>query len=93
MTSPSHSSKHLLAYTKRVVMGRHKRILLRKNQLQNEITELKRQLKQHPLGAIILNEKIKQKRIEMRDLNYKKLDRGIDHKKRFVIRREDKIAL
>ena len=64
MTSPSHSSKHLLAYTKTVVMSRHKRILLRKNQLQNEITELKRQLKQHPLGAIILNEKIKQKRIK-----------------------------
>ena len=73
MTSPSHSSKHLLAYTKRVVMGRHKRILLRKNQLQNEITELKRQLKQHPLGAIILNGKIKQKRIEIKNLNAKKL--------------------
>ena len=73
MTSPSHSSKHLLAYTKTVVMSRHKRILLRKNQLRNEITELKRQLKQHPLGAIILNGKIKQKRIEIKTLNAKKL--------------------
>jgi len=73
MTSPSHLSKHLLAYTKRVVMGRHKRILQRKKQLQNEITELKRQFKQHPLGAIILNEKIKQKRIEIKNLNVKKL--------------------
>jgi len=73
MTSPSHSSKHLLAYTKRVIMSRHKRILLRKNQLQKEITELKRQLKQHPLGTIILNEKIKQKRIAIKNLNAKKL--------------------
>ena len=74
MTSPSHSSKHLIAYTKRVIMSRHKRILKMKNQLQKEVTELKRQLKQHPLGAIILNEKIKQKRIEIKTLNAKKLD-------------------
>jgi len=73
MKNPSTSSKHLLAYTKTVVMSRHKRILKRKKQLQNEITELKRQLKQHPLGAIILNEKIKQKRIEIKTLNAKKL--------------------
>jgi len=73
MRNPSQSSKHLLAYTKRVVMSRHKRILKMKNQLQKEVTELKRQLKQHPLGAIILNEKIKQKRIEIKTLNAKKL--------------------
>jgi len=75
MKNPSNSSKHLLAYTKKVVMARHARILKMKNQLQNEITELKRQLKQHPLGAIILNGKIKQKRIEIKTLNAKKLAR------------------
>ena len=76
MKNPSNSSKHLLAYTKKVVVSRHRRILKMKNQLQKEVIELKRQLKQHPLGAIILNEKIKQKRIEIKTLNAKKLIAG-----------------
>ena len=52
-------------------MTRHKRILKRKNQLQKEITELKRHLKLHPLGKIILKARIKQKQIEMKNINSK----------------------
>jgi len=75
----------------RYVMSRHHKKTQKINKLQCEIVELEKQLKQHPLGTIILNAKIKQKRIMMRDLNYKKLKRGIDRKKRFVIRSENKI--
>jgi len=83
----------LVVVVTRYVMSRHHKKTMKINKLQREIVALEKQLKQHPLGTIILNAKIKQKRIEMRDLNYKKLDRGIDRKKRSVIRREDKIAL
>ena len=75
MRNPSQSSKHLHYYSKKVVMTRHKRILKRKNQLKNEITELKRQLKLHPLGKIILKSRIKQKQIEIKNINCKKLIR------------------
>jgi len=75
MKNPSNSSKQLFYYTKRVVMTRHKRILKRKNQLQKEITELKRQLKLHPMGAIILNARIKEKQMEIKNINCKKLIR------------------
>ena len=73
MKNPSHSSKHLYNYSKRVVMTRHKRRLRKKNQLQKEIIELKRHLKLHPLGKIILKARIKQKQIEMKNINCKKL--------------------
>ena len=54
-------------------MTRHKRRLRKKNQLQKEIIELKRHLKLHPLGKIILKARIKQKQIEMKNINSKKL--------------------
>ena len=75
MRNPSQSSKHMLYYTKRVVMTRHKRILKRKNQLQDEIIELKRQLKIHPMGVIVLHARIKEKQIEIKNLNAEKLTR------------------
>ena len=73
MRNPSQSSKHQYYYSKKVVMTRHKRILKRKNQLKNEIIELKRQLKLHPLGKIVLKARIKEKQIEIKNINCKKL--------------------
>ena len=68
MKNPSHSSEHMYNYTKRVVMTRHKRMIKRKNQLQKEIIELKRHLKLHPLGVIMLNACIKKKQIEIKNI-------------------------
>ena len=73
MKNPSHSSEQLFNYTKRVIMNRHHRILKRKNQLQDEIIELKRQLKIHPMGSIVLHARIKEKQIEIKNLNAEKL--------------------
>ena len=73
MKNPSKSYENTLYYSKQVVMTRHKRTLKRKNQLKNEITELKRQLKLHPLGKIVLKARIKQKQIEIKNINCKKL--------------------
>ena len=79
--------------TKRWVMSRHRNKIVKQNKLEAEILILEKQLKQHPLGTIILKAKIKQKQIEIQNLDVKKIGRGKDRKKRFVIRREDKIAL
>ena len=75
MKNPSKSYENTLYYSKQVVMTRHKRTLKRKNQLKNEITELKRQLKLHPLGKIVLKARIKEKQIEIKNLNAEKLTR------------------
>ena len=85
MKNPSHSSEQLFNYTRRVIMNRHYRTLKRKNQLQDEIIELKRQLKIHPMGAIILHAHIKEKQIEIKNLNADKLTRvGYPQKKKSV---------
>jgi len=75
MRNPSNSSMNLFNYTKKVIMNRHYRILKRKKQLQDEITELKRQLKIHPMGVIVLHAHIKEKQIEIKNLNAEKLTR------------------
>lgn len=75
MKNPCHSSELLFNYTRRVIMNRHHRILKRKNQLQDEIIELKRQLKIHPMGVIVLHARIKEKQIEIKNLNAEKLTR------------------
>ena len=57
--------------TTRWVMSRHCTKMLKISKLRCDIKELERQLKQHPLGAIILKATIKQKQIEMKNLNFK----------------------
>jgi len=85
MKNPSNTSEHLFNYTKKVIMSRHYRILKRKKQLQDEITELKRQLKIHPMGVIVLHARIKEKQIEIKNLNADKLTRvGYPQKKKSV---------
>jgi len=73
MRNPSESANNLYAYAKKVVMTRHYRMLRKKRQLKREIIELKRQLKLHPLGKIVLKARIKEKQIEMKNIKCKKL--------------------
>jgi len=57
-------------------MARHERMLKRKKQLQKEITELKRQVKIHPMGVIMLHARIKEKQMEIKNIKAKNLTRG-----------------
>jgi len=52
------------------IMSRHNYKKTKVWKLRREIIELERQLKQHPLGAIILKATIKQKQTEMKNLNF-----------------------
>jgi len=56
-------------------MARHERSLKRKKQLQKEITELKRQVKIHPMGVIMLHARIKEKQMEIKNIKAKNLTR------------------
>ena len=76
--------------TRRWIMTRQNDKSMKVRKLKRDVVELERQLKQHPLGSIILKSRIKQKQIEINDLNYKKIGRGKDRRKKFVIRVEDK---
>ena len=68
--------------TTRWIMSRHHIKAVKISNLHLEINELERQLKQHPLGAIILKAQIKKKYNEIKNLNYKPLKRGINMKYR-----------
>jgi len=76
MVKSAHFRGGLVRATKRYVMHKHILTLRRKTRLQRELLDLEKQLKQHPLGAIILKAKIKQKRMEIETLNVKKFSRG-----------------
>ena len=69
-------------FTTKWVMSRHKVKMQKMCKLRGEIIELERQLKQHPLGAIILKATIKQKQIEMKNLNFIPLKSGGNRKNR-----------
>jgi len=62
--------------TTKWIMSRHKVKMEKMSKLRREIIELERQLKQHPLGAIILKATIKQKQIEMKNLNFRPVVSG-----------------
>jgi len=57
--------------TTRWIMSRHRIKMTKVSKLRKEIIELKRRLKQHPLGAIVLKATIKQKQTEMKNLNFR----------------------
>jgi len=57
-------------FTTSWIMSRHNYKKTKVWKLRREIIELERQLKQHPLGAIILKATIKQKQTEMKNLNF-----------------------
>ena len=91
MTKRFTNYRHLpIDATRRWIMTRQNDKCLKVRKLKRDVVELERQLKQHPLGSIILKSRIKQKQIEIDNLNYKKIARGKDRRKRFVIRVEDK---
>ena len=69
-------------FTTKWIMSRHKVKMQKMSKLRREIIELERQLKQHPLGAIILKATIKQKQIEMKNLNFIPLKSGGNRKNR-----------
>ena len=69
-------------FTTSWIMSRHNHKKTKKRKLHREIIELKRQLKQHPLGAIILKATIKQKQIEMKNLNFIPIKSGGNRKNR-----------
>ena len=69
-------------YTTSWIMSRHYTKMLKISKLRCDIRELERQLKQHPLGAIILKATIKQKQIEMKNLNFIPLKSGGNRKNR-----------
>ena len=64
------------------IMSKHKVKMKKMSKLRREIIELERQLKQHPLGAIILKATIKQKQIEMKNLNFIPIKSGGNRKNR-----------
>mgnify|MGYP003143516910 CR=1 FL=1 len=68
--------------TTRWIMARHHTKMVKASKLRCEIIELERQLKQHPLGTIILKAQIKEKKKQMKNLNYTPIIRGIDLKYR-----------
>ena len=68
--------------TTRWIMSRHHIKMLKISKLRCNIRELERQLKQHPLGAIILKATIKQKQIEMKNLNFIPIKSGGNRKNR-----------
>ena len=63
-------------FTTNWIMSRHNYKKTKVWKLRREIIELERQLKQHPLGAIILKATIKQKQIEMKNLNFRPVVSG-----------------
>ena len=58
-------------FTTNWIMSRHNYKKTKVWKLRREIIELERQLKQHPLGVIILKATIKQKQTEMKNLNFR----------------------
>ena len=69
-------------FTTNWIMSRHNHKKTKVWKLRREIIELERQLKQHPLGAIILKATIKQKQIEMKNLNFIPIKSGGNRKNR-----------
>ena len=67
--TPSNKFNRLLTTVS--VRRRHKVGLRYKNKLKNEIIELEKQLKLHPLGQIILKAKIEKRRKELQSLTTK----------------------
>ena len=63
-------------FTTNWIMSRHNYKKTKVRKLRREIIELERQLKQHPLGAIILKATIKQKQTEIKNLNFIPLKSG-----------------
>ena len=64
------------------IMSRHNHKKTKVWKLRRENIELERQLKQHPIGAIILIATIKQKQIEMKNLNLIPIKSGGNRKNR-----------